>query len=118
MPEGFGTALKDTNEINITVTGRVTGRQISAPVWFAQERGTLYLVPVHGSDSDWFKNVVATPQMQLTANEASITAPVAPIKDPARVREVVDKFRTKYGADQIAAYYPKTDVAVEVSVPE
>jgi deazaflavin-dependent oxidoreductase (nitroreductase family) len=117
MSESFGTALKDTSEINITVTGRVTGRQISAPVWFAQERGTLYLVPVHGSDSDWYKNVLATPQMQLTANDASITATVAPVKDPARVREVVEKFRTKYGPDQITAYYPKTDVAVEVKVP-
>ena len=30
-------ALKNTDEIEITVTGRVSGRRISNPVWFVQE---------------------------------------------------------------------------------
>jgi len=34
------------------------------------------------------------------------------------VREVVDKFRAAYGRDQVAQYYPKTDVAVDVGLPE
>jgi hypothetical protein len=34
------------------------------------------------------------------------------------VGEIVGKFRAKYGADQVAAYYPKTDVAVEVTLPD
>jgi hypothetical protein len=32
------------------------------------------------------------------------------------VSEVVDKFRAKYGADDVARYYKSTDVAVEVSL--
>jgi len=34
--------------------------------------------------------------------------------DPARVPDVVEKFRAKYGADEVATYYPKFDVAVAV----
>lgn len=118
MSGTFTADLRDTDQIDITVTGRVTGRQFSVPVWFVAEQGEVYLLPVRGSDSDWYKNVRATPSFQLTANGASITATAAQITDPARVQQVVEMFRAKYGADQIAAYYPKTDVALEASLPD
>jgi len=118
MSGNFSTVLTDTSEITITVTGRRSGRQISVPVWFVEERGKVYLLPVHGSDSDWYKNILATRQMQLAADGTSVTATATPNGDPARAEDVVEKFRAKYGADQIAAYYTKTDVAVEVSLPE
>ena len=34
----FLKALKDADEIELTVTGRSSGRPISRPVWFVQER--------------------------------------------------------------------------------
>jgi hypothetical protein len=117
MPEKFMAALHGTDEINLTVTGRVSGRQISFPVWFAQDRDRLYLLPVRGSDSAWFKNVRAAPGLQLAADGATVTATATPVTDPGRVQEIAGEFRAKYGADQIAAYYSKLDVAVEVSMP-
>jgi deazaflavin-dependent oxidoreductase (nitroreductase family) len=110
-------ALRDSNEVSLAVTGRVTGRQISNPVWFVQENGKIYLVPVSGSDSSWFKNVRAIPTVRLTANGASLTARAEPVTDGARVQDIVGKFRAKYGPDQIETYYSKPDGAVEVSVP-
>jgi hypothetical protein len=117
MADTFMTALERSNQIDITVTGRNTGRQITLPVWFVIDEGKLYLVPVRGSDSDWYKNALATAHLQLTADGDSITAPETPISDPGRVQAIVDKFRERYGADQVAAYYPKTDVALEVRLP-
>ena len=38
----------------------------------------------------------------------------APVTDPGRVGEIVDKFRAKYGARDVAAYYPKQNAAVAV----
>ena len=117
MPGKFMDVLQGSSQIDVTVTGRVTGRQISNPVWFVQEGGTVYLLPVRGSATDWFKNVRATPSLRLTTDGASITAPAAPVTDPGQVREVVGKFQAKYGTDQIAAYYSQLDVAVEISMP-
>ncbi len=111
-------SLRGSQQIDITVTGRVSGRQITAPVWFAQDDGMLYLLPVTGSDSNWFKNVRANPSMRLTAGGQSITVTATPITDPDRARAVVEEFREKYGASQVAAYYPKTDVAVQISLPD
>jgi hypothetical protein len=49
--EGFNQALESSREIELTVTGRTSGREISIPVWFVQEGDKLYLVPVRGSDA-------------------------------------------------------------------
>jgi hypothetical protein len=117
MSGKFTAALRDTSQIDLTVTGRVTGRQITNPVWFVLENSTVYLLPVHGSDSDWFKNVLTRPEVRLTAESDSVTARTVPITDRGQGQSVVEKFRAKYGADQIAEYYPKTDVAVEVKLP-
>lgn len=109
-------ALERTNEIEITVTGRNSGREISHPVWFVQEEEKLYLVPVTGSDSEWYKNVRKTPTIRVAANGQAVSTSATPITDAARVDGIVARFRDKYGAEQVQAHYTKRDVAVEVPV--
>ena len=110
----FKRALPGAREVELTTTGRVSGRRISHPVWFIQEDERLYLVPVRGSGSDWYRNVLAAPTVRLRAGEAAYEAQAAPITDPERVRGVVERLRAKYGADQVRQYFAKLDVAVEV----
>ena len=111
-------ALKNTDEVEITVTGRASGRKISNAVWFVQEDDKLYLLPVKGSNSDWYKNILKTRTMRLNADRKEWTAEVTPITDQAKVRDIVEMFKRKYGADQVKKYYSKFDVAVEVPLAE
>jgi hypothetical protein len=69
---------------------------------------------VKGSDSDWYKNILKTPTMRLLAGGKDWSAEVKPITDKAKVRDVVEMFRSKYGADQVKKYYSTFDVAVDV----
>src|SRR5262245_29401392 len=110
----FEEALKNTDEIEITVTGRKSGRRISRLVWFVHEGEKLYLLPVKGSDSDWYKNILKEPTMRLIAGGKEWSAEVTPVTDNVKVRDIVEKFRDKYGADQVKKYYSKFDVAVDV----
>ena len=112
--EEFGRALESTREIELTVTGRKSGREISIPVWFVWDGDKMYLVPVNGSDSDWYKNVLNEPTIRLAAGGAQLTARATPVTDPARVGELFDMFRARYGARDVERYYPKQDAAVEV----
>ncbi len=100
------------SEIKITVTGRKSGRAISITVWFVLDDDRLYLLPVQGSDTQWYKNVLKNPSIRIQAGgaEAEFTAVV--ITDCAHVSSIVEKFRAKYGADDVAKYYSKLDVAV------
>jgi len=110
----FTRAVDASREVELTVTGRRSGRPISLPVWFVRDSDYLYLVPVSGSDSSWYRNVLRTPALQLTAGDAQLAASAAPVTDPARVGEIVDMFRAKYGTEDVAAYYPKQNAAVQV----
>jgi len=108
--------LSSTIELEITVTGRKSGRRISTPVWFVHEGGKLYLVPVQGSDSNWYKNVVAKPTIEIAAKGRKIIVKANPISNPSKVNEVVEKLRSKYGAGEVEKYYSKLEAAIEVSI--
>jgi deazaflavin-dependent oxidoreductase (nitroreductase family) len=111
-------ALEDTDEVEITTTGRITGKQNSHPVWFVRRAGRLYLLPGAGSASQWYKNVLKTPALRLASGRATYSTTARPITDPGTVARLVDDFRAKYGARELAAYYPNPnpDVAVEVTL--
>ena len=47
----FEAALERTDEIELTTTGRATGKPVSCPVWFVRRGEKLYLVP--GDGTDW-----------------------------------------------------------------
>ena len=104
--------LAQTDEITISVTGRKSGRTISNPVWFVAENQRLYLVPVKGSDTEWYKNVLKNPAIGVKAEDAEAGVKVTPITDPKQVASVVEKFRAKYGAGDVKKYYSKFDVAI------
>ena len=113
-------ALKDRlsrdREINITVTGRKSGRAISIPVWFVWEDDKLYLLPVQGSDTQWYKNVLKKPSIRIDARGAEAELRAVPVTDTAQVSSVVEKFRAKYGTKDVKKYYSKFDVAVQAAV--
>ncbi len=104
--------LSRSREINITVTGRKSGRTISIPVWFVLEDDKLYLLPVQGSDTQWYKNVRKNPMIRIDARGAEGEFQVVPVTDAKQVSSVVEKFRSKYGASDVKKYYSKFDVAV------
>jgi deazaflavin-dependent oxidoreductase (nitroreductase family) len=109
-------ALKDRlsrhREIDLSVTGRKSGRSISQPVWFVLDDDTLCLLPVRGSDTQWYKNLLKHPSIRIDAHGARADIQGVPVTDRSQVSFVVEKFRAKYGAADVKKYYSKLDVAV------
>ena len=105
-------AFPDLAKFDISVTGRKSGRTISNPVWFVLDDDKLYLLPVQGSDTQWYKNVLKNPSIRIDARGAEAEFNAVPITDAKQVSSVVEKFRAKYGASDVKKYYSKFDVAV------
>ena len=104
-------------QIKISVIGRKSGRTISIPVWFVLEGDKLYLLPVQGSDTQWYKNVLQNPSIRIEARRGvGAEFRAAPITDAKAVKSVIDKFREKYGTEDVKKYYSKFDVAVVVEL--
>ncbi len=103
-------------QIKISVIGRKSGQTISIPVWFVLEGKKLYLLPVHGSDTQWYKNVLQNPSIRIDARGLEEEFRAVPITDAKTVKSVIEKFREKYGAKDVKKYYSRFDVAVVVEV--
>jgi len=119
MPKTTGN-LKDRlaryRQINLSVIGRKSGKTISNLVWFVAEGDTLYLLPVRGSDTQWYRNVLKNPSIRIDARGADAKLRAKPITNSDAVKSVIEKFRQKYGAGDVKKYYSKFDVAVVVEM--
>jgi len=108
--------ISRANEITLTVVGRKSGRKTSRPVWFVLEGNDLSLLPVEGSDTQWYQNVLKDPKIEVEAKRTNGEFKAIPVTDPVEVASVVEKFRKKYGAGDVKKYYSKFDVAVLVAL--
>jgi hypothetical protein len=113
-------SLKDRlsryRQITISVTGRKSGRVISVPIWFVMEGNTVFLLPVQGSDTQWYKNVLHDPAIRISARGKKGKFEGVPITESKTVKSVVDKFKDKYGPEDVKKYYSRFDVAVRVEL--
>jgi F420H(2)-dependent quinone reductase len=113
---GIYEMLDRAREIGLTVKGRKSGNDISRPVWFVRERNTLYLLPVNGSDTNWYKNMLVNPVLKLSLNgtEILLSTKGRSITDGNKVADIVRRFKSRYGEGEVKKYYTKFHVAVEV----
>lgn len=108
--------LERYRQIKITVIGRKSKRKISNPVWFVLDGDNLYLLPVKGSNTQWYRNVLKNPAIEIEARGPKAELPAAVISDSKAVKSVVEKFREKYGAEDVKKYYSGFDVAVGIKL--
>ena len=106
--------LNRAYEITLSVKGRKSGKDIPRPVWFVHEGNTLYLLPVQGSDTNWYKNMLADPTLKISVNDKKMAVKSKVVTERNRVDDIVKKFKSKYGEGDVKKYYPKVDVAVKV----
>jgi hypothetical protein len=113
--ESLKDRLARERQIEISVIGRKSGRKISMPVWFVMTGDNLYLLPVQGSDTQWYQNLIHNPSIGISARRGQETEfRAARITEPKKVSSVVGKFGQKYGARVVKKLYSKFDVAVVV----
>src|SRR5438128_12546939 len=79
--EALKERLSRYRQIKISVIGRKSGQKISIPVWFVLEGGKLYLLPVHGSETQWFRNVLKNPTIRIDARGVEVEFRATPVTD-------------------------------------
>ncbi len=115
-PGDLAEALSTTEEVEISFRGRKSGKTYSTPVWFVAEGQKLYLLPIRGSRTAWYKNILVHPEMTLHAGGASRQAPATAITEQEQVADVVKKFEARYGAGEIKKWYTGLDAAVAIDL--
>ncbi|MFZ0510868.1 MAG: DUF2255 family protein [Candidatus Nitrosopolaris sp.] len=99
------------SEIELTVRRRKSDQEISGP-WFVREDNILYLLPLQGADTYWYKNMQRNPNPKISADGKITTGKGK--ANQKQVKEVIQKFKSKYGDSDVKKYYTKFDVCVEL----
>ena len=111
----FDRGLKKRQQISITVVGRRSGRTITLPVWFVSTDDGLLLLPVYGSQTQWYRNLLKNPTITIQAGSERRTLQARTLRDARAVGKVIREFREKYTPEMIARLYPgPLDAAVKV----
>ena len=104
----------------LTTTGRRSGRPHRIEIWFGREGGsTLYLLAGGGDRSDWVRNLVASPAVQIEIGGTTWTATARVIEDPEESalarRLLFDKYQPTYDGDLTDWRARSLPVAVDLS---
>jgi deazaflavin-dependent oxidoreductase (nitroreductase family) len=111
----FDRGLKNRRQISITVVGRRSGRTVTLPVWFVSTDDGLLLLPVYGSQTQWYRNLLKNPTITIQAGSQRRTLRARTLRDARAVGKVIREFREKYTPEMIARLYPgPLDAAVKV----
>src|SRR6266446_6551196 len=114
--DGLKDRLARYRQIKISVIGRKSGNTISIPVWFVLESEKLYLLPVQGSDTQWYRNVLHNPSIRIDARGVETEFLAQPVTAAKTVKTVIESFSKKYGTKDVKKYYSKFDVAVLIEL--
>jgi len=106
--------LSKEKEIELTVTGRKSKKLIPRPVWFVLKGSEVLLLPVTGTNSQWYKNILQNPQVKITSSGQTIAGKLRPITEKGEVAEVIQLFEEKYGRRDVKKYYPNPNVAASL----
>ena len=102
MEQKVEAALQQDRVIDITTTGRKSGRPRRKEIWFHNLDGRLYITGRPGP-RDWYLNMVANPDFTFHLKQsarADIPARATPIVDMAQRREIISGIHQKLGGDR------------------
>jgi hypothetical protein len=77
------------------VIGRKSGKTISIPVWFVLEVEKLFLLPVQGPETQWYKNVLKNSSIQIDARGVDAEFRASPVTGANTVKSVMRSFERR-----------------------
>ena len=105
LPEAVQEALQSDLTIDITTTGRRTGRPRRIEIWFLAVDGVIYITGTPGR-RDWLANLIAEPSFTFHLKESvevDLAARATVVDDPAERRHVLSSVAAQWYRDQTAS---------------
>jgi len=110
--------LADADYCYLTTTGRVSGRPHTIEIWFALHEHTLYMLSGARDRSDWVKNTLRSPAVQVKINEIVFSGQARVVKgveEDAFARSLVSAKYTPRSSDDLGDW-SRTSLPVAVDL--
>ncbi len=74
----------------LTTTGRKSGRPRVTPLQYEEVDGVTYVASARGTEADWYRNLVACPQVQVQIGPRRYAAAAEPMTDAGRIADFLE----------------------------
>lgn len=89
--------LKSRCVMKLTTTGRKSGLPRETGVSFMPVDGKYVVFAGWGVRSDWYRNLLANPEVTIQVGQEKLQATAVPVEDPARRQALMQQMRTRSG---------------------
>jgi deazaflavin-dependent oxidoreductase (nitroreductase family) len=86
----------------LTTTGRKTGKRRVTPLQYEEIDGAFYIGSARGKQSDWYRNILANPQVEVRVKNRRFRGLAEPLTDPARIADFLE-FRLQHHPRMVGA---------------
>jgi deazaflavin-dependent oxidoreductase (nitroreductase family) len=81
----------------LVTIGRRTGRRHDIEIWFGTDGDVLYLISGNGPGADWFRNLLANPEVEIRIDGHAWRGKARKVTDPEERLTVGRLMGAKYG---------------------
>lgn len=96
--------VANESTLEITTTGRKSGKPRTTPIWFVYDQGALYIQSGKEGKTHWYRNLQKNPQMQLKIGQLILAGKAQFVTDTVEIENVHDLFRSKYALARAAGF--------------
>ena len=114
--------LLESKELDLTTTGRKTGRPRTVELWFVYEDGVVWFMTArdrNGPTSHWARNLQANLEASLKIGRTVFRAKATKVEDTeARIAILMGAYRAKYGETTVHQFYdgsPRMPIALRIT---
>ena len=88
--------IQDRSTIDLTTTGRTSGKEHTKPIWFVVSDGRIVVQAGKDGKADWYQNLLKTPTGVARQEGYLFRVRAKPVTDPARIEAIHRLFTDKY----------------------
>jgi deazaflavin-dependent oxidoreductase (nitroreductase family) len=74
----------------LTTTGRKSGKARVTPLQYEEIDGVIYIAAARGQRADWFRNLVANPQVEVRVKSRRFRCMAEPIYSPQQIADFLE----------------------------
>ena len=73
--------------LGLTTTGRKSGQPRQTPLQYEEVEGNYLVASARGAQADWYRNLLADPNVTVQVKGGQFAAAAEPITDPAQIAD-------------------------------
>ena len=96
--------IRDGSNIEITTTGRKSGKPHTRPIWYVVDDGKILVQSGKDGKTDWYQNLQKTPAVTLKADQYTFRARGRLLTDQKDAERVRALFLDKYTSARLLSW--------------